>query len=219
MSLQGYSTHGIARALEVAWKTAARLSAPLAAAPSKPKRDVSVLRAQWQSVADDNPTRNKKMLRVLAPALYACLYRNDREWLLSWRTSVSNIPISKRRVDWGSRDAVVAELIQKQVQVTLSRRPQRRASRHHVLGELGIRTLLEMREELLPRSTQALSELCESVEEFQVRRLARVMAENEETKDWCIRREAGVNSARFPDGAMSLLLRAGERVTEASRGA
>ncbi len=217
MSLQGYSTHAIARALDVDWKTAQRMSSPLVVSPPRPKPDVSVLRTQWQALAQDNPTRNKKMLRVLAPALYASLYRNDRDWLLAWRTKATVAHVATRRVDWDARDVTVAELIRQQVRITMRKTPFRRVSRHHVLGELGIRTLLEMREDLLPRSAEALKELCESVEDFQVRRLALVVARREAMRDWSVLREAGINPARFSDGAMSLLAKACKQAAGSSR--
>lgn len=218
MRLHGYSTHAIARALDVDWKTSERLSVPLMDVATQEKQDVAVLKAQWQALADDNPTRSKKMLRLLAPALYAKLYRRDREWLLAWRSVATRAPVASRRVDWAARDASVAELIRMQVSLTRRKTPLRRVSRHYVLGELGIRTMLAMSEDLLPRSVQALNELCESVEDYQVRRLALVMARREAEKDWMVLREAGVNPARFPDGALSLLEKAGERAAGA-RGA
>ncbi len=207
MAHQGYRTHAIARALDVDWKTAARLLEPLNEPVARGKQEDGIDREAWSALACSNPALGKKGLRRMSPALYARLYRNDRAWLVDWKTARSTPSPSLRRVDWDSRDRNAAALIRQQADKALQLSPPRRASRSYILGVLGMRTLLARKPELMPLSIQTLREVGETVQAFQTRRLRFVLAECEGTsiRDWMVLRRAALNPARFTDGGLILL--------------
>lgn len=69
-------------------------------------------RAQWIAATAADPNRTPQEIRALAPSVYAWLYRNDREWLLS---QTRELPSGRRGnnslVDWAKRDdALLAQV-------------------------------------------------------------------------------------------------------------
>lgn len=217
----GLTTNAVARALDVDWKTADRLLAPLPSPPVSPARDQEADRRAWQEMAAAHPGLGKKELRGIAPALYARLYRNDRAWLLVWKAQRPGRTTGVRRVDWHQRDVDLEARVRQQVARTLNDSPPRRASRNHILGMLGIRAMVAHRGELLPLTTAALDALCETVEAFQLRRLESVFSQEGTLAlpDWKALREARIEPRRFPDGGRGLVQRARWCVEQAlSRG-
>ena len=73
-----------------------------------------------------------------------------------------------------------------------------------------MRALLAHRAALLPRTSGALAELCESVDAFQVRRVVEVLRRERrrELPAWYVLREAGVQPSRLSDGGRGLIQRA-----------
>lgn len=209
----GLKTHAVASALEVDWKTAHRLLQPIPPASPPVPIDAQVDRRSWERLAAANPDAGKKELRAQAPALYARLYRSDREWLLAWQPLTALYVGQRRRVNWQDRDARYEELVRQQAKRVLHEDPLRRVTRNRVLGALGLRAVLAHRPALLPRTCAALAEICESVDAFQVRRVAGVLARESGSQlpAWFVLREAGVQPSRFADGARDLLLRAANR--------
>lgn len=214
LASMGLKTHAVAQALEVDWKTAHRLLQPMPPASQRIAGDAQVDRQSWESLASANPDAGKKELRAWAPALYARLYRNDHEWLLAWQSPAARYVGHRPRVNWQLRDAIYEELVRRQAMRVLHEDPPRRVTRNGVLGALGLRALLAHRSALLPRTCAVLDELCESVDAFQVRRVAAVLSRESgsELPAWHVLREAGVQPSRFPDGGRGLLVRAAHRV-------
>lgn len=212
---EGRTTNAVARALNVDWKTADRLLQPLPEVARVPERDVSVDRKRWEDLAHSKTGIGKKQMRTQAPALYARLYRNDRDWLLSQDSQAAYRQVNARRVNWKERDAIVEASVRTCVEQVLAVVPIRRASRSYVLGKLGLRALVAHRRLLLPRTCAALNELCETVEAFQVRRLATVLSRLPDTAPtWQILRTAGIEPCRFSDGARSLIHQATLKVRD-----
>jgi hypothetical protein len=215
----GMTTHAVATALDVDWKTAKRLLDPLPDAPEPPERNLRADRQAWVALAASRPLLGKKALRGVAPALYARLYRNDRDWLLAWRRNAAATAGRVRRLDWSSRDASVEALVREQAADTLRQVPARRVSRSHVLGALGLRALVAHRGALLPRTLAALSEVCETVEAFQLRRLVAVIQlETRPLPDWQLLRKARIQASRAPDTAARLLASAQSQVATVRQG-
>lgn len=206
----GLTTNAVARALEVDWKTAGRLLAPLPSPPVSPSCDPELDRRAWQEMAAAHPELGKKDLRAAAPALYARLYRNDRAWLLGWKAQ-RPVPLTgARRIDWNQRDVDLEARVKQQAVRTLNESPPRRASRNHILGMLGIRTMVTLQGALLPRTTAVLDALCETVEAFQLRRLESVFSQEGASglPDWKALREASIEPRRLPDSGRDLVQRA-----------
>lgn len=205
----GLTTHAVASALEVDWKTAHKLLAPLPCTQPPKARDSHIDRQAWEQVSAAHPHLGKKALRGLAPAVYARLYRNDRPWLMAWQSRNAQRPSTGRRIDWQQRDLKVEGEVRQQVARTLQELPPRRASRSFVLGALGLRALLAHRAALLPRTCAALEELCETVENFQLRRLTTAVCQHgAHVPDRHLLRQAGIQPSRLADKGQSLVRRA-----------
>ncbi len=215
----GLSTRAVAWTLDVDWKTAERLLAPLPPTQAAPARDSGIDRQAWVETAAANTELGKKELRGIAPALYARLYRHDRAWLLAWQPERAQRHLgARRRIDWGRRDFDLQERVRHLVAQTLQEIPPRRASKNYVLGVMGLRALLTHRAALLPKTTAALDTLCETVESFQLRRLAFVLsqAERHALPDWRAFRDAHIQPGRSPDEGQGIMERARRRNKEMS---
>ena len=63
----------------------------------------------WQKVVRRNPLAGATAVRMLEPAVYAWLYRNDRDWL---KEQIDRLERAKRsggvRADWDKRESALA---------------------------------------------------------------------------------------------------------------
>jgi len=73
-------------------------------------------RESWLQITQNNPMLGPKAVRILEPAAYMWLYRNDRAWLAN---QLCALPITTRannsRVNWDRRDTELASLVDKAV--------------------------------------------------------------------------------------------------------
>ncbi len=215
MARQGFTTHAIAQALDVDWKTAKRLVDPTEAPAGGSTRVETADREAWTRLANEHPGLGKKGLRQMQPALYARLYRHDPAWLREFRAGGPAASQSRPRVDWVARDARLCGLIRERAQAIREQVPLRRVSRRHILGCLDATALVAHRADKLPRTIEALGEVCESVEAFQVRRLTKVLAEHTDATAITSSKalwEARIDSSRLADGGCALLAIARARV-------
>ncbi|HJV87900.1 MAG TPA: TnsD family Tn7-like transposition protein [Noviherbaspirillum sp.] len=71
-------------------------------------------RAAWRAATEENPSLGIKAIRLLEPAAYAWLYRNDRDWL---NAQTCDIPRRVRgnnaKVDWSARDSSLADAVRR----------------------------------------------------------------------------------------------------------
>lgn len=210
LAQRGLSTRAVAKALCVDWKTAHRLLAPLPQPAASKQQDSQVDRLAWVQLAVAHPDLGKKALRGIVPALYARIYRNDRDWLLAWcRPEASRISGIRRRIDWSQRDVALEARVRQKVAAVLKEVPARRASKNLILGMLSLRALLAHRAELLPRTSAALESLCETVEDFQLRRMRLALhQERDSAADWLLLRRARINPRRLADGGAGLIQQA-----------
>ncbi|OLS60519.1 hypothetical protein PSEMO_46160 [Pseudomonas putida] len=87
-------------------------------------------RAIWVAAMNHDPKRSPKEIRECLPGVYAWLYRNDLEWLLS-RTR--EMPSGRRgnhaSVDWARRDEALLELVELKVLELKETEPSRKIIR------------------------------------------------------------------------------------------
>ncbi len=70
-------------------------------------------RQAWAATAGRLRTPHRKQLRHLQPAVFAWLYRNDRDWLEAFNTNLALAPKPDRnRVDWDCRDRELAHAVE-----------------------------------------------------------------------------------------------------------
>lgn len=215
LSKKGLTVNAVATQLNVDWKTASRLLQPLPVV-LKPIDDGTGLvdRAAWRAVSEKNPALGRTQLRCLEPALYARLYRNDRDWLMRQGTR-QKVKVGASRVYWPLRDESLSQSVQALAMEIRQRHPLRRVSESHVLGILGARTIVARNSDKLPLTRAALAQHCESVEQFQLRRIQAEQAADGwfPRPTWRVLRAARLNSARFPDKGVDIVARA-QHMTE-----
>jgi hypothetical protein len=208
LAAAGCTTHAVAKQLDVAWKTADRLLRPLAQKPAAAiASSVCPDRRQWEALTMAVPAATRTQLRKRAQALYSRLYRNDREWL-KLQSCAQKVRDPVTRVNWSERDTALAMQVEVTVGRIKARDPPIRASKTKVLRELQRRSLLAHGKAKLSNTVATLRDRCETVEAFQLRRIANVVKGQTpglQSSDWRLLRDARINSNRLPDKGLALL--------------
>lgn len=142
--------------------------------------------------------------------LYAWLYRHDKQWLMQFNQSSTKLPVAKvSRVDWSKRDKRyvrrLISLINKiEAQLNLSRLTVTWLVTHANIPLSQIKHL-----EKLPLCKLFFNKYCETIEEYQCRRIAvaciRCIAKHQILRTWLIKRMAGLNEKRTRPLASQLL--------------
>lgn len=71
-----------------------------------------VARRRWLRVVGSNPLSGVKAVRLLEPATFAWLYRNDREWLNSQLATLHRqVRGNNSHVDWDTRDLAISRRV------------------------------------------------------------------------------------------------------------
>jgi hypothetical protein len=142
-------------------------------------------------------------------ALYATLYRNDREWLLRINR-LHPAPARKRktRIDWGVRDRTLfAELCT--LWLSRTEGPSPRHSQEWYLTQLGGVSTIRGSLDKLPCTANFLAAYSESIEQYQARRIRLAMHTLSESdlplKRWRILRAAGLSEQRLKPLARTIL--------------
>lgn len=83
-------------------------------------------RRLWDRVTSANPNSGVKAARMLEPATYAWLYRNDRDWLAARTASMSRaVRVAAVRIDWDHRDVALADSVRRVALSLVEEAPQR----------------------------------------------------------------------------------------------
>lgn len=203
---QGSSLRGAARELHVDPNTVLRyvalyrLETPWKSRQARdriPLIDREEMRAAWASGHAAAPNLTRQQLRRRLPAVYAWLYRNDHDWLDAQPPAAAGHVPNKPRLNWPSIDATTAQALEQEAARLRSLDPPQQVTRLALECALGQRGWVEKRLQKLPLCVAVLSEVTESVEEFQCRRV--IWAAEELFKQglpiqvWRIRRLAGLS--------------------------
>ena len=116
------------------------------------------------------------MVRGQIPRVFRWLYRHDRSWLREHSPKKVKKQVRSFRVDWKSRDTLLAEEVKKAA-THLKDMPGRpvRLSLSALGREVGQLSILQQHLDKLPLTAQALEEFTETREIFAVRRVYWVM--------------------------------------------
>jgi hypothetical protein len=157
-------------------------------------------RTKWRNLISTTPIKKARSLSS-GGALYAWLYRNDKEWLLAFnRQNYSQSTPRKKKVDWNARDrALTKQLLRviEQLDIVIEG-PQR--SKNFLLKQLKYSSTLSKKLHLLPMLASTLNKYQESVFEYQSRRLAIVVIAKSQTGEgisrWQLMRSASLPKER-----------------------
>lgn len=101
---------------------------------ARQKRDA---RRKWLAAGKSSGNAGAKAARLLAPAAYAWLYRNDRAWLLQETRLLGHAPRSNNAsVAWDVRDRLLADAVKRACLDLATRMPGVRVSVYHVCQEI-----------------------------------------------------------------------------------
>ncbi|MET0105009.1 MAG: TnsD family Tn7-like transposition protein [Sedimenticola sp.] len=206
---QGLSTRAVAKMLGVDWKTADRMISgngdKEARREQEQKLKIKQDQAAWLALIDENRDLGVKAVRDLDRALYARLYRNCKEWLQRHSPKKQTRTAVKRRIDWDTRDSQLRDRVQEEADVIRSEFPMRQLTRNLIGRRLGCPSLFEKKLELLPKTAEVLSQVCESLEEYQERRISTLIFRSDKPlKPWEIQRSAGLRREVFVERMRSL---------------
>lgn len=204
----GSSTRRIATELKVDWATADRflVGGSVRCAKDREKdHQAAEDRDKWRALISANPRAGVKALRKLAGALYARLYRRDREWLLRHSPRIKTKSNSQTRVDWSARDEQLAHAVERLVRKLRTSSPKTRLTRTALSRRLGVQSMVEKNLAKLPLTLRILEATSESWEQYRVRRLREAREEEGESASiWRIVRTAGLR----PESVTNSLLQA-----------
>lgn len=142
--------------------------------------------------------------------LYAWLYRHDREWLVSTNRQFKLSFVSNnRRVNWHARDLSITRLLIKTRKQHQQHLDAPRRTRRWYLSKIGQTSSIEKNLYKLSNVSLFFEKYCESVTEYQIRRItfAKSVLEAHATLPhrWRILREAGLSKERITDTAQNYL--------------
>lgn len=154
-------------------------------------------RSEWISLREEHPTEGTTMLRERAAAVYAFLYRVDRDWLSAHKPSSPNRPRIPKRVDWRNRDRELC-LAAKEVADALRDRPGRPVwiQRSTILRRLGSVSLFFAHQNLLPKTRTFLATMAEARVDYARKKIANLVeefaAQNKSPQHWEFLRHAAL---------------------------
>lgn len=190
------------------------ISCKMAPSPTSPAEDIDNI-LQIRQQCRDNwllalSMGGIKRSRTNNSGLYAWLYRNDKEWLLNTNKAY-HLPKKRenRRVDWQRRDfSYCRKLIRfRHESSRLPKSPRR--SRNWYLSFLSRRSMIEKNLDKLPLVSAFFAKNCETVEDYQIRRLqyAKNLFESNGFRlvSWLLLRYAGLSDERLTGKARNFL--------------
>lgn len=155
-------------------------------------------RTEWLQLREEHPDCGTKQLRNTAPALYAWLYRNDRNWLTEYTPTRKAPPVQKSHVNWPERDEEFAGKVSVAVlKIRNAPGKPQRITRSAIAKILGKQSLLQRGLAKLHMTRIVIENVVESKEDFAVRRVHMAAARLRETigpfRRWQLVKEAGLH--------------------------
>ena len=145
------------------------------------KRDAT--RNRWLIFRQFSTSFSLKQIRAtaLGARLYLWLYRYDRQWLNNHKPEHTANYLNKR-VDWASRDLKLVKRLIKINNIAESKLDDPRHSKSWFASTIKCKSLIEKKLYKLPLCHLFFDRYTESIEEYQIRRLTRVMIQLIENK-------------------------------------
>jgi len=142
-------------------------------------------------------------------ALYFWLYRHDRQWLMSMNASRKVEHGNHRQIDWGRRDRQLARRLIRVEGESAEDLAIPRRSQAWFLSQLPHSASVEKNLHRLPLCRAFLGKYAESLGEYQVRRLTKVLINDalagRSRKKWELERLCGLQTSRTTELARSFL--------------
>jgi hypothetical protein len=178
---------------------------------TKPTGDVAKKRKQWKDVCSQNQQQGVNWLRKQENigALYAWLYRNDREWLLNNTPQPVKVTVASTKVDWGKRDRELFESLELLDSEQSKAYFRFRKSKTWFIRHSDAKATLEKHLDKLPLCKNFIDSHLETVEEFHQRKIVAAVreltAEGSALPTWVIIRRAGIREQFVTDNLLKLI--------------
>ena len=114
-------------------------------------------------------------LRKQCKKEYVYLYRYDKAWLFENLPIKAERKIDNRRIDWNARDKEYLKVLKEKYKELINDNEMIRITKGSLSKPLGILSNIQKKLEYLPLTKNFFDEVCESTEEFQIRRAKTVI--------------------------------------------
>lgn len=155
-------------------------------------------RKEWLGLVQTMGTRRARLSG--GDAIYAWLYRHDRDWLKQINDKYRRTTRSKnRRVNWEERDSQLLKKLENVKRTHVGRIDSPRKSKNWYCAQADCRHLMRKMHKL-PRSAAFLDENNEDVASYQIRRVLRVIQTQETSAEiayWELLRLSGLSEQRM----------------------
>ncbi len=156
-------------------------------------RNLTQRRTSWLFALKQSGSQTKA--RLLEPATYAWLRRNDYRWLMENRPSPVVTPSRRPRVNWSAREALFVARLAPARELILKKVPPQRCSAQLLAREIGAEDFLRHLHRMPVLETQ-LRSLSEDKIDFATRRIVAIYHGNNGKGSYSrIRKLAGVRSS------------------------
>jgi hypothetical protein len=166
------------------------------------KIDSEKYRDDIKKAVDKNPEITRNKIKGKLYKQYMWLYRNDRDWFEEHMPKMQNrehINYSKDNNDmWLQRDSEVLELLKREYDMLINEVKPIRITKSILGRRIGKLSYIEKCLDKLPKTKDYLESICQSIEDFQIRRIDKVCMElnnkGEQLVRWKIVRMAGLKN-------------------------
>ena len=149
----------------------------------------------------ENKNIKRTELREKFKKEYTYLYRYDKQWLFGNLPKKVKADVCNKRVNWEKRDNEYLDmLIKKYNEIKAMEKPVR-ITNSSLAKPLGILVNIQKKISKLPKTKGFLEKVCESTEEFQLRRckyvIDQLIEDEKELKLWQVQRIAAIRTNEF----------------------
>lgn len=168
----GLGIYAIAAKMGIGFKTVKRLLSEEQTTNYVSQEMIDQWREEWSSLLEKVPNRSRSIAAKKNAALYAQLWKYDRNWLQKEPKLRIYVPPSKKRVNCACLDLEWSQILRSTASRILEQIPTKRASRTAIIRESGLSICtLSTKGQELPICQSVLKELSESADDFRERRL------------------------------------------------
>ena len=172
--------------------------------------NLSVKHKNWQQLVHQYQGIKAARLSLEGGAIYAWLYRHDRDWLVHWNQQHKLERLAPApRVDWGQKDRTVVRQLLSFIKRLDSSLDHPRATSSWLLKQIPNGTSIAKNLQKLPLAAFCLQRYSESVEDYQIRRISqafiKLKQEGLELRRWRLLRRATLSKERITKEAQIFL--------------